>query len=329
MLGAGAWGTALGLVLVERGYEVSLWSHEAEHVVRTQTARENVDFFPGFPFPNALSVTGDLQAAVEGAPFVVVVVPSQAVREVLRKAAEWMLPGALLVLASKGIEQGSHELMTQVAVAEGRKELSERVVVLSGPSFASEVARKVPTNLVAAATNATAATEVQRVFSSEWLRVYTSADPIGVEVGGALKNVIAIAAGAVDGLGLGHNTRAALMTRGIAEMARMAVALGGSQITLAGLSGIGDLILTCTGEASRNRTLGYKLGTGVPLVTALEASRGVAEGYSTAKSAFELSRELGVEMPIIAAVHSVLYGGSSPTLALRSLLSRPLHSEWE
>jgi glycerol-3-phosphate dehydrogenase (NAD(P)+) len=246
----------------------------------------------------------------------------------LRAVCPHLEPSATLILASKGIEQDT--LLVPSAIAEEEiRNSRERTVVLSGPSFAAEVARRMPTNLVAAASTEAARNLVQSALSSEWLRIYTSSDPIGVEVGGALKNVIAIAAGAVDGLGLGHNTRAALITRGMAEIARLAVALGGSKLTVSGLSGVGDLILTATGELSRNRTLGFRLGRGEPLIEALSESQGVAEGYTTAKSAYELGVRTGIEMPITDAVYSVLYRGRSPQDALRILLSRPLHAENE
>jgi glycerol-3-phosphate dehydrogenase (NAD(P)+) len=210
-----------------------------------------------------------------------------------------------------------------------REQQLARLGVLSGPSFAKEVARGVPTNLVAASRDEDFTLYLQETFSTPWLRVYTSTDPIGVEIGGALKNVIAVAAGACDGFSLGQNTRAALITRGIAEMGRLAHALGGDAITTAGLAGIGDLVLTCTGDLSRNRTLGYKLGKGVSLEEALSTSDGVAEGYFTAKSAHDLAKKVGVEFPICEEVYSVLYENKDPSLALKSLLSRPLRAEHE
>lgn len=329
VLGAGAWGTALAIVLAERGHEVLLWSWQAEHAEAMATARENEAFFAGHRFPSGLGVTGELQDAALGAELLFVVVPSQAVRGTLAQIAPFYSASVPVVLASKGIEQGTLALLSSVVGDVLGKEAEERSVALSGPSFAAEVARHVPTNLVAASMVPSAASLVQEACATDWLRVYTSSDPIGVELGGALKNVIAIAAGACDGLGLGHNTRAALMTRGIAEMGRLAVRMGGSQLTLAGLAGLGDLILTCTGELSRNRELGLKLGSGRSLEQALAESRGIAEGHATAKSAFELAQRLGVDMPITEAVHSVLYLGQSPQAALATLLKRPLHAEWE
>lgn len=328
VLGAGAWGTALARALAERDHEVVLWTWQPEHASAMRQAGENTAFFPGHALPQRLRIESDLEQAARSAELLFFAIPSPALRATARAVYLHVPVGALAVIACKGIETDSLSLMTDV-VREETLPKPLPSVVLSGPSFADEVARKMPTNLVAASDDDDHAQLVQRAVSSEWLRVYTSGDPLGVEVGGALKNVIAIAAGAIDGLGLGHNTRAALITRGIAEMGRLAVALGGSQQTVAGLSGVGDLILTCTGDLSRNRALGFKLGRGATLAEALGESRGVAEGYTTAKSAYELGRRHGVAMPIVDAVHSVLYEGNSPPAALKALLARPLHAEWE
>lgn len=327
VLGAGAWGTALAKVLTEGGSETTLWTWLDEHARAMQEARENREFLPGVELPRQLKFTCDLNQAVQGAVIVFVVVPSHAVRATLQKAKASLDADVQLVCASKGIEEGTLNLMTEVmeSVVAGAK--GSPVAVLSGPSFAKEVARKVPTNLVAASLSEELSLSLQQLLSNDWLRVYTSADPTGVEVGGALKNVIAIAAGACDGLGFGKNTQAALMTRGIAEMGRLTMALGGDFRTVAGLAGVGDLILTCTGEMSRNRTLGYKLGQGAELEQALSTSDGVSEGYLTAKSAYLLSQKLGVDLPICQAVYSVLHEGTGIQGALRTLLSRPLGTE--
>jgi len=329
VLGAGAWGTALARVLSEAGTDTLLWSWQAAHAEAMREARTNDLFFPGFEWGPELTVTSDVAQAARHAELLVLVVPSHALRGTLQLLRPFLSPNVLVISASKGIEVESQKLMTDVIVDVLGPELRERTAVLSGPSFAREVALRVPTNLVAAAPGLQLARSVQELFSRDWLRVYTSQDPIGVEVGGALKNVVAIAAGASDGLGLGQNTRAALITRGIAEMSRLATAMGGQPRTLAGLSGIGDLVLTCTGELSRNRTLGQRLGQGVPLEEALGKSDGVAEGYWTAKSVHELAHSLDLDLPICGAVHSVLHLGRSPLEALRTLLSRPLHGEWE
>lgn len=331
VLGAGAWGTAIALTLCQPGplhpYDVVLWTWQGEHAVSLEAHRENREFLPGARLPDSLVVTADLERAVQSADVLVFVVPSQALRQTASRAASFVRAGATLISASKGIEEGSLGLPTEVLGEVFGP--THPLVALSGPSFAREVVRGVPTNLVAASTDAEAALFVQKLVSRERLRVYTSSDPTGVEVGGALKNVIAIAAGAADGLGFGENTRAALITRGIAEMARLVRAKGGQMLTMAGLAGLGDLVLTSTGDSSRNRTLGRKLGSGMPLADALASSDGVAEGYVTSKSAHLLAERLGVDLPITHAVFSVLHEGLSPSAALGLLLSRPLHGEWE
>ncbi len=328
VLGAGAWGTALASLLANGGHDVALWTWQEAHAEEMRAAREN-SFLPGVPLPPSLLPTADLELAMARAEWVVIVVPTHAVRPTLERARACAPKGVRWVCASKGIENESLMLMSEVIEDVLGKEDRKRAAFFSGPSFAKEVAKKLPTNVVAASEDIELARATQSLFATEWLRVYTSTDPVGVEVGGALKNVIAIAAGACDGLGFGHNTRAALITRGIAEMARLALAKGGEVITLAGLSGIGDLILTCTAELSRNRTLGFELGSGKALDQALESLPGVAEGYLTAKSAHALSMRLEVELPITDAVYSVLHQGKPTREAVRELLARPVRSEWE
>lgn len=329
VLGAGAWGTALARFLADSGADTLLWTWQDAHAQAMTEAGENRDFFAGFPLPSCLTVTADVERAAQHAEVLLLVVPSTALRSTLERFAPRLASDVVVVSATKGIEVESLSLMSDVIGQVLGAGSVERTVALSGPSFAREVAQRMPTNLVAACVDAELGRRVQALFSGDFMRVYTSEDVIGVEVGGALKNVIAIAAGASDGLGLGHNTRAALITRGIAEMSRLAVALGGQSRTLAGLSGIGDLVLTCTGDLSRNRTLGQRLAHGVPLSRALDESAGVAEGYWTSRSVQRLAQHKGIELPICGAVHSVLHEGRSPQEALRTLLSRPLHGEWE
>lgn len=335
VLGAGAWGTALAQVAASQGHSTCLWTWLPEHADAMQEARQNEEFLPGVPLHQDITIASSYEKALRGAELVVVVVPSHAVRKTMEAARPHLDPKARIVCASKGIEQGTLALMSETIAdalsdsPEEKERLVERIAVISGPSFAKEVARSVPTNLVAACRDENFAALLQDTFSTPWLRVYTSNDPVGVEIGGALKNVIAIAAGACDGFSLGTNTRAALITRGIAEMSRLVRALGGQPATAAGLAGIGDLILTCTGDLSRNRTLGYKLGRGVSLEEALATSEGVSEGYVTAKSAQELAKKAGVDLPICQEVYAVLYEGKDPQLALKSLLSRPLRAEQE
>lgn len=326
IVGAGAWGTALSLALAERG-PVRLFTWDAAHARELAEARENRAFLPGFALPDAVEPTSDLARALGGAELVVVALPSQAVRDVLARA-RGVLPEVPLVLASKGIEAESFLLLTEVTADVLGPEAARRALVLSGPSFALEVARRLPTNLVVAAPSHDLSVAVQNRMATERLRIYSSDDPIGVQVGGALKNVIAIAAGACDGLGFGHNTRAALITRGLAEMARLAAAKGGNVLTLAGLAGLGDLVLTCTGELSRNRTVGVELGRGARLDAVLSGLGHVAEGVPTALAAHRLAERLGVELPISSEVYRVLFEGKPVLDAVHDVLHRPLKPEW-
>jgi glycerol-3-phosphate dehydrogenase (NAD(P)+) len=328
VLGAGAWGTALARILSERS-RVELWTWQAEHAAALGSDRENRAFLPGYALDENVSPTADMALAVSDAKLVVVAVPSEAVRATLAAAARTLPPDATLVIVAKGIEPTTLMLLSEVACDVLGAAAEARTVFLSGPSFALEVARGLPTNLVAAGRDSERSLLVQQRFASDRLRVYSSDDPAGVQVGGALKNVIAIAAGASDGLGFGHNTRAALITRGLAEMARLAVAKGGSVLTLSGLAGLGDLVLTCSAELSRNRTVGFELGRGRQLADVLAGLGHVAEGVTTAQSAHQLAERLGVDLPITSEVHAVLYAGKPVAQAVRDLLARPLKKESE
>jgi glycerol-3-phosphate dehydrogenase (NAD(P)+) len=328
VLGAGAWGTALARLLAEQS-RVALWTWQVEHARALQHDRENRQFLPGYALSEQISPTADMGEAVDGAGIVVVAVPSEAVRATLNAAAGRLLPDATLVVVAKGIEPVTLMLLSEVTRDVLGSVAEQHAVFLSGPSFALEVARGLPTNLVAAGRDAERSLLVQQRFASDRLRVYSSDDPAGVQVGGALKNVIAIAAGASDGLGFGHNTRAALITRGLAEMGRLAVAKGGSVLTLSGLAGLGDLVLTCSAELSRNRTVGFELGRGRKLADVLSGLGHVAEGVTTAQSAYHLAERLGVDLPITSEVHDVLYSGKPVAEAVRDLLARPLKKEWE
>jgi glycerol-3-phosphate dehydrogenase (NAD(P)+) len=328
VLGAGAWGTALARHLAERG-KVSLWTWQAKHAEALAFDRENREFLPGYALPEPITPTADLRQALVGAALVVVAVPSEAVRGTLLAARELLSPEATLVVVAKGIEPTSLMLLSEVIADVLGADAERRSVFLSGPSFALEVARGLPTNLVAAGRDTERSLRVQQRFASDRLRVYSSDDPAGVQVGGALKNVIAIAAGASDGLGFGHNTRAALITRGLAEMARLAVAKSGNVLTLAGLAGLGDLVLTCSAELSRNRTVGFELGRGRQLAEVLSGLGHVAEGVTTAQSAYHLAERLGVDLPITSEVYAVLYAGKPVAQAVRDLLARPLKKESE
>ena len=327
VIGAGAWGTALAIHLSLTESSVALWTWEPEHAQAMLRDRENLRFFPGFPLSEQITPTADLADALSGADFVVFVVPSHAFRATVERCRPHLSSGALLVSATKGIEDESLMLMSEILIDVLGQRVVERVVALSGPSFALEVAEGQPTNVVAASLAESGCFEVQERLGTGRLRVYSSDDPVGVEVGGALKNVIAIAAGACEGLGFGHNTKAALITRGLAEVTRLAVAKGGNPLTLAGLAGMGDLVLTCTGSLSRNRVVGDQLGRGKTLTQVLDELGHVAEGVPTARSAVKLAARLEVELPISAEVHAVLFEGKSPQDAVRAVLARPLRRE--
>ncbi|HEX6057935.1 MAG TPA: NAD(P)H-dependent glycerol-3-phosphate dehydrogenase [Gemmatimonadaceae bacterium] len=324
VIGAGAWGTALADLLARNGHDVVLWAREPDVVESIGVRHENARFLAGAPLAPALRATGDLQAAATGMELIVLVPPSHALRPVVRQLAAHVPPGALVVVATKGIENGSLALMTDIVEAELA---TERVVALSGPSFAAEVAARQPTAVVAAARHEEDAREAQRAFSGDAFRVYTSDDLAGVELGGALKNVMAVATGIAEGVGLGFNSRAALITRGLAEMTRLGVALGASPATFAGLAGLGDLVLTCTGSLSRNRALGAEIGKGATLEQALEGRETVAEGAHTARSARDLARREGVEMPIVDAVCRILFEGFQARRAIGELMTRELRAE--
>jgi glycerol-3-phosphate dehydrogenase (NAD(P)+) len=328
VIGAGAWGTALAKVLGEKGYPVRLWSRREEHARALIADGQNFRYLSGFQLPKTVAPTSSLKTALDGADLVALVVPSHAFRDTLTKARPFLPAGVALMSATKGIENDTLMLMAEVAEDVLGPGTANRLTVLSGPSFAKEVAGGVPTNIVVASENEELALVVQHVFATERLRVYSSDDPAGVEVGGALKNVIAIAAGACDGLGFGNNTRAALITRGLAEIARIAMAKGGKLLSVAGLSGMGDLVLTCTGELSRNRTVGFEMGRGKKLDDVLSKLGHVAEGVRTAKSARDLADQLSVELPICNEVYRVLYEGKPPLRAVEDVLRRPLKKEW-
>jgi glycerol-3-phosphate dehydrogenase (NAD(P)+) len=289
--------------------------------------RLNQAFLPDFPLADAIRPTASLEQALTGARIALICVPSQVVRNVIGEASRWLMDGTTLVNATKGIEETTLMLMGEVVEDVLGKDARDHFAVLSGPSFAREVASGMPTNVVVAGTNSDVVDQVQPVFSSDRIRVYASSDPVGVQLGGALKNVIAIAAGACDGIGFGHNTRAALITRGIAEITRLAVRRGANPLTLAGLAGLGDLVLTCTGELSRNRTVGFELGRGKQLTDVLASLGHVAEGVHTAKSAYDMSLQLDVELPITTQVYRVLFEGKQPLQAVRDLVGRPLRRE--
>jgi len=330
VLGSGAWGTAIALSLVRKGgHEVTLWSHRAESAEALNRHRENLHFLPGFALPEALHVTAEAGTAVAGAEILVCVAPSEFLSQTMARIARHLSDGQILVSATKGLEDHTFLRMSEViqrGVAQAG--LTLPVGVLSGPSFAQEVAAGMPTAVTIAFSDSAIAAFIQKEFSSPTLRLYTNDDVVGVEMGGALKNVIAIAAGVLAGLGLGLNSAAGLITRGIAETTRLAVAAGGRRETLSGLSGVGDLVLTCTGSLSRNRTVGFELGRGRKLPEILAALDGkVAEGVRTTRAALGLARKLGIEMPITEQMELILDEGKEPKEAIRELMLRPGRDE--
>jgi len=327
VLGAGAWGTALAKVLADKGMPTTLWSHHESHARAINEARVNAKFLPSARLPETLTATGDLQAALADAEIIVCVVPSHALREVMVKAKPFIPRSALLCSATKGIENDSLMLMSEVLHDVLGPDADPPPPYLPGPRFAQEGPPPPPPRPAGPGKNEETAKTVQHAFATDVLRVYRSEDVVGVEVGGALKNVVAIAAGAIDGLGFGHNARAGLITRGLVEIGRLAAHKGGNLLTVAGLSGMGDLVLTCTGDLSRNRTVGFELGKGRKLDDILASLGHVAEGVKTCKSAYDLSVREGVDMPITHEVYKVLYEGKSPRQAVVDIMTRELKRE--
>lgn len=324
VIGSGSWGTAMSILLANNGHDISLWSWLKEESERIARDRENKEFLSGVSLPDSISCTSDMQTAVENAELIVTASPSVATRNVAKTLSPFVKENTLLVNISKGLEEASLLRLSQVY----REEIPQaKIAVLSGPSHAEEVSRKLPTTNVIAAEDINTAKMIQDVFMNDVFRVYASEDIVGVELGGALKNVIALCAGISDGLGFGDNTKAALMTRGLAEITRLGVAMGAKKETFSGLSGVGDLIVTCTSIHSRNRRAGILLGKGKTLSETLDEVHMVVEGVNTAKAALALSRKYNVSMPITEQANAVLYDGKSPRDAVFELMTRDKKSE--
>jgi glycerol-3-phosphate dehydrogenase (NAD(P)+) len=324
VIGAGSWGTTLACLLAEKEYDVSIWTFEEELAEEINTRGTNSVYLPHTPLASGLKATNNIEQAVAKARYILNVVPTQFVRSVFSRIAPFMRDDVVVVSASKGIEQGT--LLTVHSIL---KETTGRdAAVLSGPSFAREVIRKNPTAVTLATNEPEKGLLLQEIFNTNYFRVYTHDDVVGVELGGALKNVVAIASGIADGLELGHNARAALITRGLAEMVRLGEAMGADKRTFSGLSGLGDLVLTCTGPLSRNYSVGVNLGKGMKLPDILAATKSVAEGVATAQSAFHLSTRRDVEMPIVEQVYKVIHEGEDPGQAVAALMNRALKSEF-
>jgi glycerol-3-phosphate dehydrogenase (NAD(P)+) len=327
VIGAGSWGTALAMVAARNQHRVKLWAREPEVASEINRARKNPLYLSDFVLPENIRATTDIEAAIDGADFALLVVPSHAMRETVSRLRPFLRNDVVLVSAAKGVENSTLMRMEEVVADVLREDTRSRYVALSGPSFAREVARGDPTAIVAASSNPERSELVQRSLSSSVFRIYTNTDVVGVELGGAVKNVVAIAAGVVRGLGFGTNAVAAIITRGLAEMSRLALAEGARVETMAGLAGLGDLVLTCTGELSRNRYVGVELGRSRKLADILGEMREVAEGVKTTRSVYELGRRLGIDMPITASIHSLLYEDKPALEAANELMGRPLKRE--
>lgn len=339
VIGAGSWGTALAILLGQKFSNVQLWAHRKAHSDELAQDRENKKYLPGITFPPALIITDSLQGAVTDATIVVMVVPSHSYRDVFTQLLPYLQRGCRIVSAVKGIENSSLKTMTQVmeellmncfkteGVYQAQDNNCIELGVLSGPSFAKEVALSVPTAVTVGFNNLEVAKEIQRFFVTDFFRVYASTDLVGLEVSAALKNIIAIATGVCDGLGYGLNTRAALITRGLAEITRLGIALGAEESTFSGLSGVGDLLLTCTGSLSRNRTVGLKLGEGKNLSQIKDEMQMVAEGIKTTRSVYELAKSLKIDMPILEQVYKIIYEDKNCAEAVSDLLKRELKVE--
>lgn len=324
VVGAGSWGTTLACLLSTKGFDIALWVYEKEVADEMAATRMNRVYLPDVLLPDNIRITNSFEDALRQARYVVNAIPAQYTRTVFKNAVPHIADEAIIVSVSKGIERG-----TLVTVSTILKEISRhRVAVLSGPSFAKEVIRKLPTAVTLATDDKNTGLLLQEIFNVNNFRVYTHDDMIGAEMGGALKNVMAIAAGISDSLDLGNNARASLITRGLTEMTRLGIAMGARERTFSGLSGIGDLVLTCTSPLSRNYTVGTKLGQGLKLNDILNQMKSVAEGVPTAESAFQLSRKYGIEMPIIEQVYKILYEDKDPAVAVRDLMERSLKSEF-
>jgi glycerol-3-phosphate dehydrogenase (NAD(P)+) len=327
VIGAGSWGTTLALLLADKGHEVKLWVYEKHLAEEMQKSRENRIYLQGYRLSENISVTSSIKDAASDSEIIVFVVPSHVARGIIEELSPFVSKDTIIVSATKGIENDTLMPISEVFKEMLPKPCHNNLTFLSGPSFAKEVAQKMPTAVALASYDKKVGESVQQAFSTDYFRVFTNSDVIGVELGGALKNVIAIATGIADGMGFGHNTRAAIITRGLAEMIRLGIAMGAEPATFAGLSGLGDLVLTCTGELSRNRTVGIRLGKGEKLKDILSSMKMVAEGVKTTKAVYELSKKYNIEMPIPNEVYYILYEDKDVKASAKDLLKRELGEE--
>ncbi len=329
VIGTGAWGTTLAILLAHKGFETTLWEHQTERAEAMEHDRENRAFLPDIPFPFSLRVTTNIHEAVAGRELALIVTPAQRLRENVRAIAPHLGPDAIVLCGSKGLEIGSLKRMSEVMTEELPAGLRERIAMLSGPNIAREVARGLPSAAVIAAADRAVAEAARETLNTATFRVYTSNDVTGVELGGALKNIIALGAGACDGWGYGENAKAAFMTRGLAEMARLGIACGANPLTFVGLAGMGDLIATCASPLSRNRYVGLEMAKGRKLDDVLAGMTSVAEGVMTTKAACELAARYGIEMPITQTIHAILFEGKNPRQGVIELMLRDPKDELE
>ncbi len=329
VIGTGAWGTTLAILLAQKGFETTLWEHQTERAAAMERDRENRAFLPDIPFPFSLRVTSKIAEAVVDRELILLVTPSQRLRENVRAIAAHLAPNVIILCGSKGLEIGSLKRMSEVIAEELPEGLRERIAMLSGPNIASEVARGLPSAAVIAANDRSVAEAAREALNAATFRVYTSSDVIGVELGGALKNIIALGAGANDGWGYGENAKAAFMTRGLAEIARLGIACGANPLTFVGLAGMGDLIATCASPLSRNRYVGLELAKGRALDDVLAGMKSVAEGVSTTRAAHELAERYGIEMPITSTIYAILFEGKNARQGVIELMMRDPKEELE
>ncbi|RAL22644.1 NAD(P)H-dependent glycerol-3-phosphate dehydrogenase [Thermoflavimicrobium daqui] len=329
VLGAGSWGTALATVLTDNGHQVTLWGRREDLISEINEKHTNEKYLPGIKLPEQLTATTSLSEALANKEIVLFVVPSHSFRSIVKQASAWIEPGALIIHAVKGFEKRTAKRMSEVLIEELPEHFQTKIAVLSGPSHAEEVVRKLPTTVVVASENQEVAEDLQGAFINDYFRVYTNSDMVGVEVGGALKNIIALAAGLSDGLNCGDNAKAALVTRGLAEVARLGTAMGAKPITYVGLAGVGDLVVTCTSKHSRNWRAGYMISQGKTLSEVLETMGMVVEGVETTRTVYQLAMRYQVEMPISEQLHAVLFADKSPAKAVEDLMRRGRTSEWE
>jgi glycerol-3-phosphate dehydrogenase (NAD(P)+) len=329
VIGTGAWGTTLAIMLASKGFETTLWEHQVERAAAMERDRENRAFLPDIQFPFSLRVTTDIREAVAGREMVLLVTPSQRLRENARAIAPYLEPNTIVLCGSKGLEVGSLKRMTEVIAEELPEELRGHIATLSGPNIAREVAKGLPSAAVIAARDRAVAEAAREAMNTTTFRVYTSNDVVGVELGGALKNIIALGAGANDGWGYGESAKAAFMTRGLAEMARLGIACGANPLTFVGLAGMGDLIATCASPLSRNRYVGLEMAKGRPLEEVLAGMKSVAEGVTTTKAARELAGRFGIDMPITTTIHAILFEGKNPRQGVIELMLRDPKDELE